>query len=140
MPRNVCPVWTLRRNGSIIVNGVNMRQLKRTILAGLTWLTAAATLFAGLPQERCVCAVVQGKVALRDADTEIARSCCSRHDRRADTDRSTSSKEVQTTSVHSQTRHSCCCGRHSKSASEQSGQSRLTRAKCVRGYVQTNQQ
>jgi hypothetical protein len=117
-----------------------MRHLKRTILAGLTWLTAAATLLAGLPQERCLCAVAQGKVTLRDADTELARSCCSRHGLLAETDRSTSSKEVQTTSVHPQTRHSCCCGRHSKSAREPSGQSRLARAKCVRGYVQTNQE
>jgi hypothetical protein len=111
-----------------------MRHLKRTILAGLTWLTAAATLLAGLPQERCLCAVAQGKVTLRDADTELGRSCCSRHGRLADADRSTSSKQ---TSVHPQTGHSCC-GRHSKSVPEQSGQSRLSRAKCVRGFVQTN--
>jgi hypothetical protein len=117
-----------------------MRHLKRTILAGLTWLTAAATLLAGLPQDRCLCAVAQGKVALRDADTELARSCCSRHGHLAETDRSASIEEVRTPSVRPQARHACCCGGHSKSFDGQSGKSQLKPTKCVRGYVQTGQQ
>ena len=117
-----------------------MRHLKRTILAGLTWLTAAATLLAGLPQDRCLCAVAQGKVTLRDTDTELGRSCCSRNGHLAETDRSTSIEEVQTPSVQPQGRHACCCGAHSNAASGQPRKSQLTRAKCLRGYVQTSQE
>jgi hypothetical protein len=126
--------------GLIIVNGVNMRHLKRTILAAFTWLTAAATLLAGLPQERCLCAVAQGKVALRDAAAAAPRPCCSRHGRLADSDPPSSSESVETASVSTQARPACCGGRHSKAAGEPFGQSQLARAKCLRGYVQTNQQ
>src|SRR5262249_17036455 len=134
--------WTgqPKKMGRIIVNGVNMRHLKRTILAAFTWLTAVATLLAGLPQERCLCAVAQGKVALRDAAEAAPRPCCSRHGRLADPDPPMSSESVETASVSTQTWHACCCGRHSKPAGEPFGHSRLARAKCLRGYVQTNQQ
>ena len=117
-----------------------MRCLKRTILAGFTWLTAVATLLAGMPQERCLCAVAQGKVALRDADTELALSCCAKHGRLAEADRSAGITDVRTTSVQSQARHACCCGGHPKAPDSQSGKPQLKPAKCIRGYVQTGQQ
>lgn len=53
-----------------------MRYAKRTFLAGTTWLTATATLFAGLPRVECLGASGQGKTSTPAVAVAASRCCC----------------------------------------------------------------
>jgi hypothetical protein len=49
---------------------------KRTLLVGLTWLTAAATLFAGLPQEACLCPSTSEQATCATPAPSTSSCCC----------------------------------------------------------------
>src|SRR6516162_105432 len=57
---------------------MTMLPLKRMLLVCFTWLTAAATLFAGLPQVACLCPSTSEQTACA-TPAPSASSCCCGH-------------------------------------------------------------
>jgi hypothetical protein len=54
--------------------------LKRLLPVSITWLTAAATLFAGLPQVVCFCGSTATATVVSDSLPKNSRCCCGLHD------------------------------------------------------------
>jgi hypothetical protein len=116
-----------------------MAYLGKTFLSGLTWLTATATLFAGFPHVRCLCASTPGQLPPQDVASCLS-GCCSGEDDPAGQTNLPCDQELAISSGNSQARCACCCGSQDMSSGKQpSEQSAIGPSHCIRGFVQSGQ-
>ncbi len=102
-----------------------MAYVRKTLLSGLTWLTAVATLLAGLPRIQCVCASSQETPSPARAVPEVQGCCCCKN---------------HSPGQASSCTQGACCGHYSKPSMVETREvPGIGPTKCTRGLIQSGQ-